>query len=250
MGKGGKIIESPEQFKAELQPGHMWMPLLTGEHVSSDVAVINGEPVWWRHTLGAALGDGMFDYWTVIAESRPNIESYCGDWLGSQLEGYTGCVNLETIAGKIIEVHLRFADQWPDLYGGGWADAMVQLYAAGKWSFRDAARRTGYSVVLYGGHGMAHKKPDPKAINRLLTHPGISSIQITFHEDRPPERHSMPPGGFRLAIVNCWNLEAGLEAREQLASLFRSVASGSDQPRNSIHPINSQAVSYTMKAGN
>ena len=27
-------------------------------------------------------------------------------------------INLETIGGRIIEVHLRFADQWPDLYGG------------------------------------------------------------------------------------------------------------------------------------
>jgi hypothetical protein len=224
MGKGGKIIGSPEQFKAEIQPGHMWMPLLIGEHVSSDVAVIDGEPVWWRHTQGVALGNGMFDYWTVLAESRPNIEGYCGDWLRSHLKGYTGCANLETIAGAIIEVHLRFADQWPDLYGRGWADAMVQLYAAGTWSFRDQARRTGYSVVLYGGHGIHHKKPDPRAIDEILKLPEISSIQITFHEDRAPERHSMPPGGFRLAIVNCWDLEAGLEAREQLASLFQSTS--------------------------
>ena len=33
--------------------------------------------------------------------------------------GYTGMVNFETIGGRIIEAHLRFADQWPDLYGGG-----------------------------------------------------------------------------------------------------------------------------------
>ena len=34
---------------------------------------------------------------------------------------------------------------------------------------------------------------------------------------------TVPPGGFRLAIVNCWNLEAGLEVREQLALMFRSI---------------------------
>ena len=44
---------------------------------------------------------------------------------GSQkhLAGYTGMLNLETIGGTIIEAHLRFADQWPDLYGPGWVDA-------------------------------------------------------------------------------------------------------------------------------
>jgi hypothetical protein len=223
MGKGGKIIESPEQFKAEVQPGHMWMALLTGEHVSTDAAVIDGEPVWWRHTVGEALGEGMFDYWAILGEPRPNIEGYCGEWLRAHLKGYTGCVNFETIAGRIIEVHLRFADQWPDLYGPGWIEAMVELYASGHWRFRDEGRRTGYSVVLFGGHGAQYKKPDSEAVNELLRRPDISSIQITFHEDRPPERHSMPPGGFRLAIVNCWNLQMGLEVREQLALLFRSM---------------------------
>lgn len=224
MGKGGKIIESPEQFKAEVEPGHMWMTLLTGEHVSTDAAVIDGEPVWWRHTVGEALKEGTFDYWTILGEARPSIESYCGDWLRAHLKGYTGCVNFETIAGGIIEVHLRFADQWPDLYGPGWVEAMVELYASGHWRFRDEARRTGYSVVLFGGHGIQYKKPDPRAVNELLQRPDISSIQITFHDDRPPERHSMPPGGFRLAIVNCWNLQMGREVREQLAVLFRSIS--------------------------
>jgi hypothetical protein len=30
----------------------------------------------------------------------------------------------------------------------------------------------------------------------------------------------MPPGGFRLAIVNCWTLAAGVAARERLALRF------------------------------
>ena len=46
--------------------------------------------------------------------------------------------------------------------------------------------------------------------------PGICSIQITFHEDRTPEEHAMPPGGFRVAIVNCLDLRAGRDAREVL----------------------------------
>ena len=39
--------------------------------------------------------------------------------------------------------------------------------------------------------------------------PGVSSLQITFHEDWAPERHAMPPGGFRVAIINCWDRAAG-----------------------------------------
>jgi hypothetical protein len=46
--------------------------------------------------------------------------------------------------------------------------------------------------------------------------PGVSSVQITFHEDKAPEHHAMPPGGFRLAIVNSLTLEAGQAGRERL----------------------------------
>jgi hypothetical protein len=45
---------------------------------------------------------------------------------------------------------------------------------------------------------------------------GVSSVQISFHEDRDPALHSMPPGGFRLAIINATDLSAGQHAREIL----------------------------------
>jgi hypothetical protein len=54
----------------------------------------------------------------------------------------------------------------------------------------------------------------------LRGEPAISSIQITFHANKPPDAHAMPPGGFRLAIINCWDLAAGLAARRRLAPLF------------------------------
>jgi hypothetical protein len=44
----------------------------------------------------------------------------------------------------------------------------------------------------------------------------VSSVQITFHEDKDPAHHAMPPGGFRLAIVNAHSLAAGEVARENL----------------------------------
>lgn len=223
MGTGSKVLENLESYEREQAPGHMWMPLLSGEHVSTDVAVVDGEPTWWRHTIGKALEGGMFDYWTVLAESRPSIEDYCGAWLRRNLKGYSGMVNFETIGGMIIECHLRFADQWLDLYGSGWVESVVELYTHRHWNYDDARRRTGYSVVLFGGHGLRYRKVDRAALAELLQRPEISSIQITFHEDKPPKAHAMPPGGFRLAIVNCWDLEAGFEARERLALLFWST---------------------------
>ena len=54
--------------------------------------------------------------------------------------------------------------------------------------------------------------------------PGISSVQITFHEELAPHRHAMPPGGFRVAIVNCWDREAGNTARAELRRHFIATA--------------------------
>jgi hypothetical protein len=220
MGMGGKILRSRAEYEREQAPGHFWMPLLSGEHVSSDVAVVDGAPAWWRHTTGVALGDGTFDYWTVTAEPMPAVEGHGGAWLRQNLRGYSGFANLETIGGTIIEAHLRFADQWVDLYGAGWLESVIELYAHGRWRFADGVRRAGHSVILFGRHGVRWAI-DPAAVDELRRTAGVSSIQITFHPDRPPDAHAMPPGGFRLAIVNCWDLAVGLLVRERLARLFR-----------------------------
>jgi hypothetical protein len=225
MGVGGKVILDREQYDREQTPGHLWMPLLVGEHVSSDAAVVDGTPVWWRHTTGTPAGEGTFDYWAVTAEPWPALEASAGAWLRRHLRGYSGCVNLETIGGTIIECHLRFADQWPDLYGPGWLESVVELYSHGRWTFRDEARRTGYSVVLFGAHGVRHRI-DRAAVAELCRQPGLSSLQITFHDDKPLEQHAMPPGGFRLAVVNCWDLATGFLVRERLARLFRAGEAG------------------------
>jgi len=219
MGTGSRVLHSEAEYEAAIEPGYLWMPYFTGEHVSTDVALRDGEPVWWRHSTGIALRDGTFDYWTLHAEKMPALEERVLPWLALNLEGFTGIVNLETIAGTIIECHLRMAEQWLDLNGKGWLRAVVALYSSGIWPFEDRDRRTGWSVVLFGDHGIKWRI-DRAAVQTILREPGISSIQITFEEEVPPEQHAMPPGGFRLAIVNCWDLAAGRAARERLRALF------------------------------
>jgi hypothetical protein len=216
MGAGSRVIRSMEEYEHHLAPGHMWMTLLEGRHVSSDVAIVAGAPQWWRHVTGRPGPEGTFDYWTIHAESDAEIEAYCTEWIGRNLTDYTGMLNFETINGRIIELHLRFSDQWPDLYGRGWIDALIRLYHRGTWSFPDDDRRDGYSVVLFGPKGRRYRHPPPVAIEEALKLPSVSSVQITFHEDLHPDGHSMPPGGFRLAVVNGWDLQAGMVARKRL----------------------------------
>ncbi len=220
MGAGSRVIRSRKEYLHSLAPGHMWMPLLAGAHVSTDVALIDGRPRWWRHAIGAARPGGTFDHWKIEADARPGIEARLGAWAARNLRGFTGIVNFETIGGVIIEVHLRLTDQWPDLYGPGWVDAVVRLYAHGRWRFPDRARRDGFSVVLFGPHGRKYAHPPARKVAKVRGMEGVSSVQITFDPRKPPSAHAMPPGGFRLAVVNAWSLEAGRRARARLKRLF------------------------------
>ncbi|HZN28156.1 MAG TPA: hypothetical protein VFB88_02240 [Xanthobacteraceae bacterium] len=224
MGIGSRILRSPEDYEQNLTAGYMWMTLLEGRHVSSDVAVVDGEPHWWRHVTGEPGGEGTFEHWTVHAAREAAIEEHCGAWIRRHLRGFTGILNTETIGGRMIEVHLRMSDQWPDLYGAGWVDAVVRLYHERRWDFADGDRRDGYSVVLFGPHGPRYRHPPPALVAQVRNMPGVASVQITFHEDKDPASHAMPPGGFRLAIVNATNLQAGLAGRELLRTHFLARA--------------------------
>ena len=56
----------------------------------------------------------------------------------------------------------------------------------GEWRFDDSQRRTGYSVVLFVPHGPRYRHPPPPCSGEIASLPGVSSVQITFHEDMAP----------------------------------------------------------------
>jgi hypothetical protein len=220
MGVGSCVLRDERDYRRSCAPGDFWMKLLSGEHVSTDWAVVRGQTMWYRHTLGIPSVGGTFDYWVVEAGARPALERYCREWIHAHLPDYTGMLNIETIGGRIIEAHLRFSDQWPDLYGRGWLEALVRLYRHHEWEYGDTDRADGYSVVLFGPHGRRYRHPPPGTLSSYRACAGISSVQITFCEDRPQHAHVMPPGGFRLAVVNTHDLSAGIGLRAALARDF------------------------------
>ena len=125
----------------------------------------------------------------------------------------------------MIEVHLRMSDQWPDLYGAGWVDAVVELYHAaahGTSPTRTGATASAWCCSVRTVRAIAIRPP--RWSRRCARMPDVSSVQITFHEDKDPAQHAMPPGGFRLAIVNAWSLQAGRAGRELLRGHFLSHA--------------------------
>ncbi len=224
MGLGSCVIADAAAMEHRSQAGHMWMALLEGPHVSSDCAVVDGRIAWCRHATGVPWTEGTFKYWTIHGEPKPGLERYLSDWVTRHMRGYTGMMNFETIGGRIIEAHLRFADQWCDLYGPGWVEALIRLYAEGRWRFGNVSASDAFSIPLFANHGGRFHHPPPDMQSAIRALPGIASLQITFHERKEPGDHPMPPGGFRLAVINATDLGAGLSARRLLAAAFPAEA--------------------------
>lgn len=216
LGAGARTLWNEDDYLKNEQPGHFWTQLLTGEHISTDCAVVDGEAVWWAHAEGVHGGyNVLFDHWQ-IGLTRPNLEHICSWWIRSHLVGYTGMVNLETIGGVVIEAHLRFTDQWPDLASPKWLDAVVGLYGYGQWNYR-GDWGPGYSVVLHGTAGYDH--PPDSVLRDVEAIPTITSVQITFDKN---SHHLPQTDSRRLAVINCRDLSQGIRARRMMADWFFS----------------------------
>jgi hypothetical protein len=220
MGLGSRVISNECEMQELATAGHFWMELFEGPHVSTDCAVVNGQVEWLRHAEGMPAKQGTFSLWILRRDEDPELGAYLRRWVARHMQGYTGMMNFESIGGRIIEAHLRFADQWCDLNGSGWIDAVVRLYERGTWQYADGDRREAYSIPLFVEHGGNFSHPAEERQRRIRAMPEVSSLQITFYESKDPEDHPMPPGGFRVGIVNAWNLQAGMNAIGELAKCF------------------------------
>ena len=88
MGVGSRRLDCDQDYAEAYRAGHFWSTLLEGEHVSSDLAVVDGVPRWWRHARGVASGEGTFDYWEVEAHANPAVEQWCDAWCRQHLASY------------------------------------------------------------------------------------------------------------------------------------------------------------------
>ncbi len=72
---GSRAVADASAMREADAPGHMWMELLTGDHVSTDCAVVGGQARWFRHATGLAAEDGMFAYWIIHPEADDALET-------------------------------------------------------------------------------------------------------------------------------------------------------------------------------
>jgi hypothetical protein len=192
---------------AEYRPGFFWMELLSGAHVSTDVAIVDGQIRWHAHTRGHPIDNGRFSHWERLDGDNAALEAGLARWSAEHLRGYTGIANFETIGGRIIECHLRMSVEFIPLYGKGWLDAVVRLYGAGRWDFADGdfPRFTVPSFTEWRPHAV-----DASALAAIEAMAGVHKVFPTINDGMPELGN--PPNGYRRAVVVAYSLDEGRAA--------------------------------------
>lgn len=225
MGTDARVIETPEEYWQNITPGHMWCTLLSGKHYSTDIAVVEGKPVWFSHSLGVPGPRHTFDYWEVNIATEDYVQANLVAFVEAHMSDYTGMLNVETIGGKIIEVHLRFTSQWPDLYGPWFLPSLVSLYCHNSWTGPSKTGQTGYCVTLFDDEKYAPLGTaiTTETLQELEKAFGVSSIMVDYDPAVPLESWPKPAGGLQLAVINGFDLNNCRAARQMLQQYLHDM---------------------------
>jgi hypothetical protein len=217
MSIGTFRADSPKDVET-YRPGHFWMELLTGPHISTDVAVADGRACWSAQTRGHPIDNGRFNHWERLGAGSEALDRFLGGWIAEHLKGYSGIVNFETIGGRIIECHLRMSVEFIPLYGRGWLDAVVGLYRDGSWRFdeRGHPRFMVPSFTEWKPHEV-----DRAAVAAIENMPGVRAVFPTINDGMPELGN--PPNGFRRAVVIADTLEQGRLAADMIPEAVRPL---------------------------
>lgn len=178
---------------AEYHPGHFWMPVFSGTHLSTDMIIIDGKRAW-SYTMQAYEDDnGCISRYESANTDFPELVDKITIWALQHLTGYTGVVNVETINGKIIDCHLRMTPRFVDLYDDDWLDSVVTLYEKGTWNCI-YGHKNGVSYTLRAAEEGSYVISDKEAFDNLRQK--AQSVQVIFKEGESMSLND------RLLIVN------------------------------------------------
>ncbi|GAB1215292.1 hypothetical protein ATERTT37_004478 [Aspergillus terreus] len=83
-------INTREDYWCSHTPGHMWSALLSGGHYSTDIAVVEGNPVWFGHTRGVAGPGQTWEYWEINVLADIHVQQNITAFIQAHMAEYTG----------------------------------------------------------------------------------------------------------------------------------------------------------------
>jgi hypothetical protein len=108
MGLKSFKVNNKEEYNKLSDSGLFFTKYYKGKHFSWDFILLEGKILYSTKFFGKKKLFGSFEYWIERHVGRiPNNVNIILNYFFSK---HTGVVNMETIGGKVIEVHLRMGD--------------------------------------------------------------------------------------------------------------------------------------------
>lgn len=126
-------INGTENTPDNCAAGSFWCEFLSGAQTSTDILVLNGEPMWYGHTRAANERNKNRPVYWLIGADCSDSEAAIATFIRRELAGYTGLCNVELIGNHIIEMHLRGSNAFFDYYPAAFMQAWVNLVDRQLW---------------------------------------------------------------------------------------------------------------------
>lgn len=199
MGKGAYKANSIGDIKET--KGMMAQEFLDGNHISTDYAIWEDSIIDEFSFLCHKDDKGSF----VVFESI-NKEDTCDQatYLINKLKINFGFINIETIAGRIIEVHLRPSMQFYDICGGLIGNFLTQFGNKTKVKdYHKSIYEKTYSVITRCEDDMLIlNNPKVELSSRLF----FRSSQFCWEENKPLSAQEQDEFSYRIMCLNGTNL--------------------------------------------
>jgi len=218
IGHGATRVSLPMEFEQLDCSGYFWAEHLNGSHVSWDIALVNGDIKWmqtWISHKHSSMSPGVFARWST-QEASPASERNVENWISSNLQEFTGMVNLETIGGKVIECHLRVGDALymgdPDLL-----QAIVDLYSTGEWNF-NCTLKDFHMFPIWVARNQSSRWPSNEAREEIMgiVKESADVYLVEVDDDWPGD----PVHFLRVMFLGFEEYSKGKEVSEKITKLF------------------------------
>jgi len=186
MSKDAYVAQSIEDIGS--RRGMIAQHFLTGDHLTTDFVIRDGQVID-SFTFLAHSENGSFFLFEAVDTQQPQVINFL-----NSLELRTGVVNVETIGGEILEIHLRPSVQFYDICGG-LIERLPKLIKGGLWT----------STTFEETYSLVYRTGEDKILTKVpivLENPAIRSIQLTWKEGLPLSAVTQDTHSFRFMVIN------------------------------------------------